>query len=67
MWNSDLIQFPRLLAEINAVGLNKSQVKQLCESMDLKEKEIKQVFDRAEREWDKIKKEVIDPDNLPKL
>jgi hypothetical protein len=55
-WDIDEIQFPRLLAEIRAVGLTPSQYKQLVASMDLPSKQsIDGLLERAEMEWERIK------------
>lgn len=55
LWNDDDIQLPRLLAEINAVGLSKKQYKELSQSMDLPRELIDELLDRAERRWQLIK------------
>ena len=54
-WNNNDIQFPRLLAEINAVGLTKAQYAFLCTSMDLKTYEIDEILERAEIAFTAIK------------
>jgi hypothetical protein len=57
-WNNNAIQFPRLLAEINAcVDIGKHDMAELCMSMDLSVREIHELFDRAEEEWQRIKEE----------
>lgn len=55
MWSRNEIQFPRLLAELNAVGLTRRQWQQLSESMDLAFEDIDELFSRAEDEWGRIK------------
>lgn len=55
LFSNDSIQFPRLLAEINALGLSRAQLNDLCASMDLRPDEVAQLFERAEREWERIK------------
>jgi len=55
MWKRNDIQFPRLLAEIFAIGLEPWQIKDLKESMDLTADQISELFQRAEKEWEKIK------------
>ena len=55
IWHTDRIQFPRLLAEIRAVGLTAAQYRMLRESMDLTDKRIDELFARAELEWEFIK------------
>lgn len=49
------IQYPRLLAEIRAIGLDKDQYALLSESMDLSQDEIDQVLEWAEDDWQTIK------------
>jgi hypothetical protein len=58
-WEDNSIQFPRLLAEINAcVEISEKDWKELQESMDLEEDEIIELFDRANDEWERIKQEI---------
>lgn len=57
-WADDSIQFPRLLAELNAVGLDAEQMKMLAESMDLEWGQIDEIFDRALTAWEKQKSKV---------
>lgn len=55
-WADDAIQFPRLLAEIAAVGLSPEQDAELSELMDdLDENLIGALFDRAVYRWEAIK------------
>jgi len=46
-WNDLGIQFPRLLAKINAVGLSEEQLQGLSESMGLELSRIDELFERA--------------------
>lgn len=55
LWHEDKIQFPRLLAEIRAVGLTIKQYGQLQDSMDLSVDEIDEILERAEAFWQEIK------------
>ena len=55
LWEINEIQFPRLIAEIIAVGLSNEQWDMLEESMDLNRSELNELFDRAQAEWEKIK------------
>ena len=48
LWTLDYVQFPRLLAEIAATQDTIDMVT-LCESMDLEECEINELFDRAQQ------------------
>lgn len=57
LWTRDDIQFPRLLAEIKAVGLNPDQFRTLCYSMDLSASELHELFDRAEERFESLKQE----------
>jgi hypothetical protein len=65
LWERDEIQFPRLLAEIHASGAfgfqtaNETNWDDLCDSMDLTSDEILELFNRAEREWAIIKRNVL--------
>lgn len=58
-WERNEIQFPRLLAEINAVafeGCEGEHVRDsLLEAMDLTSDELDELFDRADFEWARIK------------
>jgi hypothetical protein len=54
-WEDDNIQFPRLLAEIRAVGLTQFQYDLLHESMDLARDDIDAILERAESKWQAIK------------
>ncbi len=54
-WDDDRVQFPRLLAELRAVGLTQDQYAGLCESMDLGVAEIHGLLERAETAWSRIK------------
>ena len=64
-WQRDDIQFPRLLAEINAMGLTESQKLLLARSMDLDPARIDEVLERAERKFETWK-ERIAPDGSGK-
>lgn len=54
-WRRDALQFPRLLAEIRAVGLTDEQLAELGASMDLSTEEIDELFERAEKAFEKAK------------
>jgi hypothetical protein len=56
-WENNAIQFPRLLAEINATQ-NLDMVA-LAESMDLPVADVAALFDRADEQWENIKKGVM--------
>jgi len=58
LWEDDAIQFPRLLAEIRAIGLTNDQVNALSESMCLYPSEIFEVLERAEIEFQNIKNNI---------
>lgn len=53
-WDRNDIQFPRLIAEINATqdGLN---FEALADSMDLSIEEVQSIFERADQAWESIK------------
>ncbi len=56
-WDRDDIQFPRLLAEIKAVGLTGKQMDELRASMDLDSNRIHELLDRAEESFEAIKEQ----------
>lgn len=53
-WHDDLVQFPRLLAEIVATQDN-LDVDALCESMDLTREQLDELFERANTAWEAAK------------
>jgi hypothetical protein len=55
LWESDEIQFPRLLSEIFASGLTSFQYEDLCKSMGLERRDIDELLLRAEAAWEKKK------------
>lgn len=57
-WGLNGFQFPRLLAEIRAVGLTKGQYKSLMSSMGLAKEEIDSLLERAENSWEDLKKDI---------
>jgi hypothetical protein len=55
-WQRNEIQFPRLLAEIMAAGaIDENAWTAICQSMDLQTEELRELFDRAQTDWDQIK------------
>lgn len=52
IWDSDEIQFPRLLAELVAAGVIDDDLRGVEDSMDLPAAKIKTLFQRAERTWE---------------
>jgi len=61
-WDRDDIQFPRLLAEIAAIGLTLDQKIAIAKSMDIDASKLAYLFGRAEVEWLRIKAKTIDGD-----
>jgi len=59
LWKRDDLQFVRLLAELNAVGILPQQMDQLTESMDLPAGDIEELLERAEVKWEKIKRRIL--------
>lgn len=55
MWDVDLVQFARLLDEINAIGLTNDQTELLAASMEVEPKDIRQLLNRATARWEEIK------------
>lgn len=56
-WENNAIQFARLLAEINATQT--LDMDALAESMNLAVEDINDLFDRADDQWENIKKGVM--------
>jgi hypothetical protein len=54
MWNNDLIQFARLICEINATQ-ERLDLDRLCSEMDLQRDELFELFDRAHNVWETYK------------
>jgi hypothetical protein len=55
-WNNNLIQFARLIAEIEAAGgFTEQLVQDLCASMDLEKNQVMELVDRAQKLWDENK------------
>ncbi len=57
VWDSNLIQFARMLCEINAT--QDIDIIPLCESMDLEPELIIEIMDRADEVWEATKAEVF--------
>lgn len=58
-WECDLIQFARLIAELEAAGAFTPQViNDLCASMDLISDRVAELMDRAQATWDEMKETV---------
>ena len=57
-WSNNSIQFPRLIAEMEACGFFSQQhelLSFLCHSMDLDLVQIQEIIDRAQQQWEAIK------------
>lgn len=61
-WEIDEVQFPRLLAEAEAVGLfaQTELLQQLAESMDLTIEQIGEIVDRAQSAFERTSKALRD-------
>lgn len=60
-WRNDAIQFPRLISEMfAALHFNILEQKALCDSMDLAWTDILMIVHRADKEWNRIKKEMVE-------
>lgn len=60
LWENDLIQFARLLDELNAVTvIPREDFARLCASMDLEPADVKKLFARAEKVWEKAKQDRV--------
>lgn len=53
-WEDDAVQFPRLIAEINATQ-DRLDIDALAASMDLEPGNVHELFDRADAAWERIK------------
>ena len=58
-WTDNSVQFPRLLAEIRAVGLTPGQYLRLQASTGLTEEEIDELLERAETRFEELKAEIL--------
>lgn len=60
-WDCDAVQFPRLIAELNAVGAiplgddDRDELDELCASMGLEIARVEELVDRARATWDEVK------------
>jgi hypothetical protein len=55
-WRNNRIQFPRLIAELEATGaLTLPVLDKVAEEMDLGRESIYNLVDRAQNEWDRIR------------
>ena len=60
LWLRNDIQFPRLISEILAVvTITDEEMRELCDSMDLDETQVKSLMDRAGEEWEQIKMDIL--------
>jgi hypothetical protein len=56
LWNSDEVQFPRLICEISSnCQISPNDWNSMLDSMDLDDDAITQLFDRADVVWEKVK------------
>ncbi len=60
MFDRNDVQFPRLLAEIRAVGLTPEQIQGLCASMDLTAEQLETLLERAEIQFERNKDQGAD-------
>lgn len=55
-WRDNRIQFPRLIAELQAVGGFSAEIMHaLSEEMALPQSAVAELIERAEKEWQQIK------------
>lgn len=73
-WENNLIQFPRLIAEIQETGAfdlrlpgGDRVIDAVAESMDLDVSQVYELVDRAVTEWDRIKSVTFQPDPVDPL
>lgn len=58
-FDDDAIQFPRLLAELNACGLTDEQYAFLHDSADLTPEQVDGLLERAEQRFERLKDELL--------
>lgn len=58
VWDNDLVQFARLLSEINATQ-NDIDFHTLSDEMNCSIAEVEELFDRADAVWEKAKQDTI--------
>lgn len=56
-WDTDCLQFPRLLSEVNTV-LTDDQIKEIADSMDVTPDRVCELFSRAEKSFKAIKRDI---------
>ena len=56
LWERNDIQFPRLISEIIAAGVPDACWEEVVNSMDITYEELNELQDRAQKEWERIKK-----------
>jgi hypothetical protein len=54
-WKNNAIQFPRLIAELEATGGFRGRLEDLARAMDLDVSDVADLVARAQRAWDAIK------------
>jgi len=59
IWKDDDIQFARLLDEIRAHGVPTNMMSDIESSMSLEAHQIEELFARATKRWEQIKKECV--------
>ena len=61
-WNNNGIQFPRLLAELNATGaFTGAVIHEVAGAMDLDPSQVYELIDRSVYAWDNIKERTFNP------
>lgn len=66
IWDNDLLQFARMLAEIRSIGLKSSQYDDLMASMNLSQVEIDTILNRAEAIFEREKARLFSSKKTPK-
>ncbi len=60
-WENNSIQFPRLIAEMEAIGIfaniSNTFIHELCSEMDITKEDLFQLVNRAQNVWDNIKEQ----------
>ena len=60
-WQDDNLQFPRLLAELEAIGAfaDDALLRRVAEEMDLEPDEVLELVSRAQAKWDTTKQSLL--------
>ena len=55
LWSDNSVQFTRLIAEITGIDIGEQAWDELLENMGLESDQLSELFDRAQKEWERLK------------